>query len=229
MATETRKAFHEGLQGVRTDIVRMGGTVAEALALATDALLAGDLAAAEAIIDGDEAIDTAALELEERCYQLMVLQQPVAVDLRSLVTAVRMIAEIERSGDLVVNIMKGARRMYGTTFDPRLRGLIERLSSESNRLFRLSLDAYIDRNAALAAALDDMDDTVDRLHEDFIQAVLETYETRAMGLQPAVQLALVGRYYERIADHAVNIGDRVRFMITGSLVDDAANEGNGRQ
>ncbi len=216
---EIRKAFHEELEGVRDDIVRLGAMVAEALAQATEALLAGDLQQAQAIIDADDVIDSAAIGLEERCYQLLVLQQPVASDLRALVAALRMIAEIERSGDLVVNIMKGARRMYGVTFDPTLRGLIERLSNEVHRLFRLALDAYIDRNVGLAAALDDMDDTVDRLHADYIQAVLETYESRTMGLQPAVQLSLVGRYYERIADHAVNIGERVRFIVTGAIGD----------
>jgi phosphate transport system protein len=160
-------------------------------------------------------LDALAVDIEERCYSLLALQQPVAVDLRALVAAARMCSEIERSGDLVVNMMKAARRLYGTPIDPKLRGLIARLGTEVGRLFRLAMDAYADRNDALAAALDDMDDSVDDLHAEYIATIFECHEQSAVALQPAVQLALVGRYYERIADHAVNIGERVRYITTG--------------
>lgn len=217
MVTETRKSFHQDLDLVRDDIVRLGGMVTEALGRATEVLLAGDLQAAEDIIQGDDVLDALSVDIEERCYQLLALQQPMAVDLRALITAIRLVAEIERSGDLVVNIMKGARRMYGTEFDPKVRGLIERLSDKVHRLFRLAMDAYVDRNEGLAAALDDMDDDIDELHADYIQAVFEAHYRGDVALQHSVQLALVGRYYERIADHAVNIGERVRYMVTGWL------------
>jgi phosphate transport system protein len=139
------------------------------------------------------------------------------VDLRALVAATRMVSEIERSGDLVVNMMKGTRRIYGTSIDPKVRGLIAQLGSEVGRIFRLSMDAYADRNEGLAAALDDMDDAVDTLHAEYIAAIFESHDRKAIPLQAAVQLALVGRYYERIGDHAVNIGERVRYIVTGWL------------
>jgi phosphate transport system protein len=161
--------------------------------------------------------DTLALEIEERCYQVLALQQPVAIDLRSLVTAIRLTSEIERSGDLMVNVAKGARRIYGVQFDPRLRGLIERMSEEATRLFKLSIDAYVEGDASLGAALDDMDDGLDQLHKDYIQAIFESHHGGNIDLQAAVQLALIGRYYERIGDHAVNIGGRVEYMVTGWL------------
>ena len=148
---------------------------------------------------------------------MLALQQPVAIDLRSLVTAIRLVSEIERSGDLMVNVAKGARRIYGVQFDPRLRGLIERMSEEATRLFRLSIDAYVEGNASLASALDDMDDGLDLLHKDYIQAIFESHHAGIIDLQAAVQLALIGRYYERIGDHAVNIGARVEYMVTGWL------------
>lgn len=215
---DLRKQFHEQLEEVREANVRMGAMVTEALPRATEVLLAGDLGGAQELIDGDDALDSLALEVEEQCYQLLALQQPMASDLRSIVTAIRMTSEIERSGDLVVNIMKGSRRIYGTTIEPRLRGLIERMSEQSNRLFRLSIDAYVDGDANLAAALDDMDDRLDQLHKDYIQAIFEAHADGAgLDLQAAVQLALIGRYYERIGDHAVNIGERVRYMVTGWL------------
>jgi len=217
MATEVRKNFHHELEVVRDDIVRMAGLVEEALARATRAFLDGDLAVAEQILQGDDAIDTLALDVEEHCYQLLALQQPMASDLRQLTTAIRMCAEIERSGDLVTNIMKASRRIYGTEIDPKMRGLLERMGSQVHRLFRLSIDAYVDKDVGLASALDDIDDEVDDLHVDFIQSIFETRESGELPLQVAVQLALVGRFYERIGDHAVNIGERVRYMCTGWL------------
>lgn len=216
-AMEARRGFHSDLDGVRDDIVRMAGLVTEALARATQAFLEGDLATADEILEGDDEIDALALEVEERCYQLLALQQPMASDLRAVTTAIRLTAEIERSGDLVVNIMKAARRIYGVEMDPRTRGLIEKLGERVHRLLRLSIDAYVDHDVGLASALDDMDDAVDDLHVAFIESIFETHESAQMPLQAAVQLALVGRFYERIGDHAVNIGERVRYLCTGWL------------
>jgi phosphate transport system protein len=212
---DIRKGFHHDLDMVRDDIVRLAGMTTEALGKATQVLLDGDLTLADEVVQHDDVLDVLAIEIEERCYQLLALQQPMATDLRSLITAIRMVAEIERSADLAVNITKAARRMYGVELTPKLRGLVERLGEKSAKLFRLAIDAYVDRDASLAAALDDMDDAVDSLHRDYIAAIFETHETGITDLQPAVQLALVGRYYERIADHAVNIGERVRYMVTG--------------
>jgi phosphate transport system protein len=176
-----------------------------------------DLQGAQAIIEGDDELDTLALDIEEHCYQVLALQQPMASDLRAIVTALRLTSEIERSGDLMVNICKGARRIYGAEFDPRVRGLIERMSEEATRLFRLAIDAYVEGNASLAAALDDMDDGLDLLHKEYIQAIFESHHAGFIDLQAAVQLALIGRFYERIGDHAVNIGVRVEYMVTGWL------------
>jgi len=215
VATEIRKTFHHELDEMRDDIVRLAGMVTEALAAATAALLDGDLQAAERLIAGDDEIDELSLIIEEHCFRLLALQQPMAADLRQVVAALRMVAEIERSGDLVCNIMKAARRMYGKPLDPRLRGLLERMSQQVHRIFRLAIDSYVDRNEGLAAALDDMDDDVDELHADYIRTIFEVHEGARSDLQSAVQLALVGRYYERIADHAVNVGEKVRYMVSG--------------
>jgi len=217
MATEIRTTFHQELDQLRDDLIRLAGMVTEALAAGTAALLAGDLQAAEELIAGDDEIDELALEIEEHCFRLLALQNPLASDLRQIIAALRMSSEIERSGDLVTNTMKAARRLYGTPLDPRLRGLLEKMSSTLHRLFRLAIDAYADRNEALAAALDDMDDDVDDLHAEYIRTIFEVYEGGTTPLQVSVQLALVGRYYERIGDHAVNIGERVRYMCTGWL------------
>ena len=141
----------------------------------TEVLLAIDLQGAQQLIEGDDELDALALDIEERCYQLLALQQPMAGDLRAIVTAIRLTSEIERSGDLMVNVAKGARRIYGVELDPRLRGLIEQMSEEAARLFRLAIDAYAEGNAASAAALDDMDDRLDPLHKEYIQAIFESH------------------------------------------------------
>ncbi len=197
--------------------MRLAAMVSEFIPRGTEALLTNDMHAAQRLIEDDDEVDALTLQIEEQCYHVLALQQPMATDLRSIVTALRLTSEIERSGDLMVNVAKAARRIYGAGLDARVRGLIERMAEEAARLFKLAIDAYAERNAALAAALDDMDDTLDGLHADFIEAIFESHAGSSLDLQQAVQLALIGRYYERIGDHAVNIGHRVQYMVTGWL------------
>jgi phosphate transport system protein len=212
-----RKSFHQTLDEIRTEMVHMAALVTEGIPRATETVLSGDLADAQRIIEGDDPLDAKAVELEELCYQQLALQQPMAGDLRGIVTAIRMISEIERSGDLVVNVAKGARRLFGTELPARLRGLIEQMGEEATRLFRLAIDAYVDEDAGMAAALDDLDDRLDAIHRDYVQEIFLANNAGEIQVQAAVQLALIGRYYERIGDHAVNIGERVRYMVTGWL------------
>ena len=211
MSEELRKTYHEELESVREAIVRMAGVVGESIPRGTEAFLSGDLAEAQRIIEDDYAIDAMSVELEERCYQLLALQQPMASDLRAITTALWMNAEIERSGDLM------ARRVYGSSFGPRIKGLIAQMSDEAARLMRLAIDSYAEGNSGLAVALDDIDDRLDDLHLDAIAAIFESNREHAFDLQVGVQLALVCRFYERIGDHAVNMGERVRYMVDGWL------------
>ena len=214
---ETRKQFHVQLADVRNELVRLGALVLETIPKGTEALLAGDLALAQSVIDGDDYLDARALEAEDHCYHLLALQQPMAGDLRSVIAAIRIISELERSGDLVVNICKAARRLYGVELSPKLRGLIGQMSEQAHQLFRFALDSYVQHDASLAAAVRDIDDVLDRLHADYIQAIFESHASQGIELQVGVQLALIGRFYERIGDHAVNVGERVRYMVTGWL------------
>ena len=214
---DIRRTFHEHLEDVQNDIVRLAAMATEAIPRATAALLDHDLVATQQLIDDDDAIDVLTLDIEERIYDLIVRQSPVASDLRTLLTSLWMTSEIERSADLATNIAKGARRIYDIELHPVARGLISQMSDEATRLFRLAIDAYIEREAGLAIALDDIDDRLDLLHGEFIQSLFE--HQNDSGLQAAVQLALIGRYYERIGDHAVNMGERVGYMVTGSFPD----------
>jgi phosphate transport system protein len=212
---DLRKGFHGELDFIREGITHLAASVIEAIPRATQVLLDNDLEGADYLLLADQEIDARSLELEERCYQVLALQAPVASDLRKVMAAVKMISEIERSGDLCVNICKASRRIYGAELDPRLRGLITRMGEQAQQLFKFAIDAYAEADAPLASAIPDMDDMLDRLHAEFIEQIFESHAEQRVPLQVAVQLALVGRFYERIGDHAVNISRRVRYMVTG--------------
>ncbi len=217
MPDDLRREFHQQLDDIRDRIMLLAASVAETIPRATQVLLDGDLEGADYLINGDDEIDTKSSELEERCYDVLALQAPMAGDLRQIVTAVKMIGEIERSADLAVNICKASRRIYGIELDPKLRGMIAQMGEQAGLLFRLSIDAYKEGDVALASALDDIDDLLDRLQADFIAQIFECHAAHQLELLVAVQLALVARFYERIGDHGVNIGERVRYMVTGWL------------
>jgi phosphate transport system protein len=154
---ELRKSFHTELDHVKSELVRLAASVTEQIPRATQILLDQDLEGAEYIILGDDEIDARTLDVEEECYQILALQAPVAGDLRAIIGALRMSAEIERSADLVVNICKAARRIYGHDLDPRLRGIISKMGEQAQVLFGHAIDAYVEMDAAKAASIDDMD------------------------------------------------------------------------
>lgn len=215
--SEIRTTFHQQLDDIRRDLIRVAARVVERIGQGTEALLDLDLAAAQAIVEGDDEIDALTLDIEERCFTVLALQQPMARDLRAVVTAIRLTSEIERSADLMVNVAKATRRLYGAEVPAAVRGLLQTMATEAARLYRLALEAYGQGDANLAGALDDMDDRLDQAHKEYVQVILGL----DVEVPVAVQLALVGRYYERIGDHAVNIGQRVQYMVTGWLPEHA--------
>lgn len=210
-----RSVFHENLDAVRAEIVRMCAIVTETIPRATDAFLNNDLDAAQRLIDDDDLLDAVSINLDNLCTNLLALQQPMATDLREIVAAIRLNPEIERSGDLVVNIAKATRRMFGTEYDPKIRGLITKMSEEAQRMFRLAGEAYAGRDVALGAALDDIDDRLDEYANELIATVLEDHKLHGVDPQTSIQMALLGRFYERVGDHAVNVGEWVRFIVEG--------------
>ena len=216
---ELRKTYHHDLEAARAGLARLAALVTELIPRATAVLLEGDLEGAEYIISGDREIDARSVELEEQCISILALQAPVATELRQVVALLRMIAEVERSGDLVSNICKIARRIYGHDLDPKLRGIISRMGEQAQQLYLAAIEAFVENDDAKAAALDDMDAYLDALQKQFIQAIFESQAAGHIDLQVAVQLAYVARFYERIGDHAVNISERVRFVVTGWVPD----------
>lgn len=212
---DSRRTFHQELEAIQAELLRLAALVCEAITQGTAALLDGDLGAAQALMDADEELDRIALTVEDRCYHQLALQQPMASDLRALVTAIRLTSELGRSGDLMVNVAKRVRRMSGSSIDPRTRGLLQLMGDEALRLYRHAIDAYADADEDKAAAVAVMDDDLDDLHRVFIVHILETCHAGGLDVQAAIQLALIGRFYERVGDHAVNIGEKVRYMVSG--------------
>lgn len=212
-----RLHYHQELDELTTGVLRLGALACETIPRGTEALLSGNLSQAQALIDSDDEIDDLTVLLEERCYSIIALQAPMASELRRIITISKLVAELERSADLMVNICKASRRMYGAELSPRIRGLISSMGSEANKLLKLSLDAFADQNVSLATALGDIDDELDQLNRDMVEAIFEAHAQDTIDLAAAVQLALIARYYERVGDHAVNIGERVAYMVTGWL------------
>jgi len=216
MTDMARKQFQGSLSAVQDDIVRLAAMTLECIPRATEALLDDDIIAAQAVIDGDDPIDALALDIEERCTTLLALQQPMAIDLRAIMTAIKLNWELERSADLAVNIAKAVRRLHGFPLPHNIRGAIAKMSDEAARLTRLAIDAYVDRDAAIASKLENMDDRLDGLQVEMLRAMFDAHDSRGLGVQPSVQLALIGRYFERIGDHAVNMGERVVYLVRGA-------------
>lgn len=217
MGIELRPEFHHELDDVRNDIARLGSTVVELIPRVTDILLQQDLEGAEYVLRGDAAIDARATDIEERSLKILALQAPVASDLRLVAATLKLAPEIERSADLCCNICKAARRIYGHELDPQLRGGIQRMADQAQQQYKQAVEAYLATDEVKASALEDMDDYLDDLHREFISQIFETHAANAIDLQVAVQIALVGRFYERLGDHAVNISERVRYVATGWL------------
>ncbi len=215
--TEARRTYHQELGEIHDEVTRIAALLVEAVPRATQILLDGDLDGADHMIQADDEYNRRCHALEQRCYAVLALQQPMASDLRALIAAIKIAAEVERSADLCANICKAARRLYGHDLDPRLRGFLTQMSDQAQQLMRFAVDAYVERDAGLAAALDDIDDLLDRLQVSFIAAIFESHASSRTDLQVAVQLALIARFYERIGDHAVNVGEWVGYAVTGHL------------
>lgn len=221
---ELRSRFHQQLDGARNELAQLIAMVIERVSRATAILLSNDLEGASQLIEDDDEMDARSVTLEDSCYQMLALQAPVAGDLRQLVGIVKMAGEVERSADLTVNIAKAARRIYGHDLDPRMRGLIQRMGEQAGQLFTAALESFQENDDAKAAAIDDMDSYLDGLQREVVRVILEKHADSEIDLQVAIQMAMVARFYERIGDHAVNIGERVRFLVTGWLPEHHGSE-----
>jgi phosphate transport system protein len=220
---ETRRSYSEQLDDVRSEVVKVAAKACEQIGAATQAILDGDLALVDRIYAEYEDIAARVLQVEHRVHQLFALQQPMASDLRELLAVLRILHEIELTAGLMRNVARATRRLYPRELEPRLRGIIERMGAQASMQMHLSVDAFAENDAAIASALPDMDDVMDDLQKDMFRAIFAVGAPDESSLQMAVQLAFVGRDYERAADHAVMIGRWVAFMVTGELPGDESD------
>lgn len=215
-----RRHFNETLEGILRGTVELGALVHENMHRTTEASLENQLDLARQVLAADDEIDAKYVALEHRVFEVMARQQPVASDLRFLVAMTRVLYEIERSGDLAVNVAKGLIRREGYTLPPAIHSLIARMSREAAALFRKGLDALADLDPGAGVRLEEEDDAVDDLVGDLYAAIAQG--SGEMGFDLAVELSRVGRYMERIADHGVNIAEHVTFIVTGSFPEESA-------
>jgi phosphate transport system protein len=211
-----RNAFHDELDSIGTTLLQMAGLVKIALVEATTALLASDLTIAEKVIAADSVIDDIQHELDARTINLMARQQPVASDLRTLVTSLRMSADLERMGDLAHHVAKQARMRYPNSAVPaELVPIITSMGMVADKLIEKLTVVMEHRDTVRALEIETDDDEMDKLHRDLIEALLADDWTH--GIETAIDMTLLGRYYERFADHAVSISRRVYFLVTGEF------------
>ncbi|MET1058143.1 MAG: phosphate signaling complex protein PhoU [Nocardioides sp.] len=209
-----REAFHDQLDSIFADLSGIARQVQTAVALATESLLEGSAEIAEQVITNDVEIDRARERVEEMSFSLLSLQQPVAGDLRTLVAALRMAGELERMGDLAVHIAKVARlRVPSIAVPEDVEPTIRRMAMVAELMAGKVADIIAERDVEGAKELHEVDEEMDHLRRKSFRELLGANWTH--GIEPAVDLALLGRYYERIADHAVSVANRVVYVVTG--------------
>ncbi len=209
-----RDAFHKELESLDQGVVAMGAMVEKSVHLATKAFIEDDKALAQRVRDGDDEIDAMFMDIEKRCLALMAQQAPVAGDLRLVVAILGAISELERTGDIAYNVAKlvQAECVPEQGFK-EVRSLLAQLGAASAEVLAASIDAWAQKDETLAASVERQDDRSDELHGQVIAAILELKGDEAVA--GAIRLAMLGRYFERVGDHAVNLAEQVRYFVTG--------------
>ena len=205
---ENREEFQRDLERIEAKVIELFAMVAEDLPTATHALLTGDNEAVAVLIEREQIIDALWPEIEELVNREIVLQAPVAVDLRYLLSVLRIVPVLERAHDLVISIGSRANHSLGEELTPRSRVLVERMSELASAMWRQAADAWYQRDKTVASSLSERDEEMDELHSS-LTAELASGQ---MSVQVAMEMALVARDYERLGAHAVNIARRVVYL-----------------
>jgi phosphate transport system protein len=211
-----RSVFQEELDGVSQSLVDLSKMVSDSINKATHALIDAELKTAEEVISADEKIDTFQHELDARIIDIIARQQPVASDLRALVTALRMSADLERMGDLSHHIAKVTRLRHPEPAIPsELRDLVHHMGTVAENISRKIAVVIETRDTEMALQVEKDDDEMDKLHRQLIGSITNGAWTH--GVESAIDITLLGRYYERYADHAVSVSRRVYYLVTGKF------------
>ena len=209
--------FQEELEALQSRLLEMGGLAEERVRASIEALESRDLSMVAQVMAGDEPINQLHIEVDNRCFRLLALYQPMATDLRAIVSAVKINTDLERVGDLAVNIAEAAQRY---TTHPPVKKLIDipTMGSIAQTMLRDALDAYVRRDTALAHAVLNADDQLDALKTQVFRDLLTYMLKDPATVEPALDLILISRHLERIGDHATNIAEDVIFMVSAQDV-----------
>ena len=209
-----RETFHGELDTIRRTLVDMSEAVRVAMQDASAALLTADLTVAERVISQDVEVDRLRDDLEARAFDLLARQQPVAVDLRMLITSLKTVAGLERMGDLALHVAKVARMRYPACAVPDdVRDTIREMGDVALSIVTKTRQVLEGQDIKLAEQLEREDDAMDTLHRQLFTQLLS--EGWAHGVEPAIDITLIGRYYERYADHAVSVARQTIYLVTG--------------
>jgi phosphate transport system protein len=205
--------FQEELEALQVRLLEMGGLAEERVSAAVQSLVSRDIAAIERVLYGDEPINALHVEIDNRCFKLLALHQPMATDLRAIVATVKINTDLERVGDLAVNIAEAAKR-YAT--HPPVKKLIDipQMGDIAQEMLHDALDAFVRRDTALAQRVLNEDDRLDSLKTQIFRELLEYMLKDPATVEPALDLILVSRHLERIGDHATNVAEDVIFMVS---------------
>jgi phosphate transport system protein len=217
MATHTDRQYEEELSGLRQRILAMGGLVEKQIASAVESLIDRDRALAEATIRKDHAVNRLDVEIDDLCIRLLALRQPAARDLRFITTALKITTDLERIGDMAVNISERALELAGVApLKPYID--VPRMAEISSRMLHRSLDAFVREDTELALAVCRNDDEVDNLNGQIFRELLSFMIEDPHAITRAMGVLFVSKYLERIADHATNIAEMVIFMVKGKSI-----------
>jgi len=216
--------FQDELELLKTRLLEMGGLAEDRLKLAVRALVDRDVAIVERVVVSDVAINQLHIEIDDRCFKLLALHQPMAVDLRAIVSAVKINTDLERVGDLAINIAEAAGRYLQ---HPPVKELqdIPRMADIAQLMLSDALDSYVHRDVTLARSVLDRDDELDGLKTTVFRDLLAHMAGDNRTVEPGLDLILVSRHLERVGDHATNIAEDVIFMVSAKDVRHHQEEG----
>jgi phosphate transport system protein len=226
MASSERsiRHFQDELEQLKARLLEMGGLAEEQVRLAMKGLVERDREIIERVMVGDGALNSLHIEIDSRCFTLLALHQPMAVDLRAIVAAVKINTDLERVGDLAINIAEASRQYVEHAPVKKLID-IPRMATIAQTMLRDALDAFVRRDVALARRVLDEDDLLDDLKTQIFRELI-TYMLQDPGtIEPSLDLILISRHLERIGDHATNIGEDVIFMVSAKDVRHHAADG----
>jgi len=208
---QLRRRFHQQLDDIDAQVIRLFALVTESVAAATDTLLDGDTEAAREISERDRLVDELEAELEQLAERELLTQTPMAGDMRFLVSVLRVVPELERSADLAEHIAQRGATGLALRLTPVVRGLLEQMGGICSNMWRRAADAWVERDATAHSDLDSADDQLDMLQERLVAEL----EKADVSLPDALQTTLLARFYERLGDHAVHISERVGYLANG--------------